>query len=63
MSDVGVQAVGAGCPRLTSFVLYGCAQVSDVRVQAIGAGCPNLTSLVLTAMSGCMLCGSDYRLS
>ena len=26
-------------PSLTSFDLYGCAQVSDVGVQAIGAGC------------------------
>ena len=42
-----MQAIGAGCPSLTSLNLGDCDQVSDVGVQAIGAGCPSLTSLNL----------------
>ena len=45
--DVGVQAIGAGCPSLTGLNLFNCRQVSDVGVQAIGAGCPSLTGLDL----------------
>ena len=47
VTDVGVQAIGAGCPSLTSLDLTNCS-VTDVGVQAIGAGCPILTSINLT---------------
>ena len=43
LAVVGVQAVGAGCPSLTSLILVNRRQVSDFGVQAIGIGCSSLT--------------------
>ena len=47
VTDVGLLAIGAGCPALTSLNLRGCWRLTDAGLSAIGAGCPALTSLNL----------------
>jgi hypothetical protein len=44
---VCVDAVAAGCPRLTSLDLRGCSNVVDAGIERVALCCPNLTSLDL----------------
>ena len=40
VTDVGISALGEGCPLLSSIDLSGCGKVTDIGISAICWGCP-----------------------
>jgi hypothetical protein len=52
VTDVGVQALAAGCAGLVWVGLSGCTGVTDVGVQALAAGCAGLETVVLEGCAG-----------
>lgn len=47
LTDVGIQAVAAGCPLLEVLGLRGCGNMTDVSAKALAAGCSRLSELSL----------------
>jgi hypothetical protein len=58
VTDVGVQALAAGCAGLEMVWLDGCTGVTDVGAQALAAGCAGLE---MVGLNGCTGVSRKYR--
>lgn len=45
VTDAGIQAIAAGCPKLEHISVDQSSRITDAALEALGAGCPALTRL------------------
>jgi len=45
VTDAGIQAIAAGCPKLEHISVDQSSRITDAALEALGAGCPALISL------------------
>lgn len=54
----GIEALGNGCPKIKSFIMKGCLQMTDRAISSLAQTCPDLETLNLRGCSVSIgLCG------